>query len=120
MEGAAANALPDPVDADLQEARRERFMAVQARISTARLARKVGTTQTVLIDGHEEHRRGRQRHVAAVGRSAADAPEIDGLVRVEDGAALKPGSFAQVRCQAAGEHDLSRTAGQALQPSEAL
>ncbi len=54
VEGAAANALPDPVAPELQEARRERFMAAQARISAARLARKVGTTQTVLIDGHEE------------------------------------------------------------------
>ena len=81
-------------------------MAVQARISAARLAHKVGTTQTVLIDGHEERRRGRKRRTVAVGRSAADAPEIDGVVYVEDGESLQPGSFARVDIVSAEEHDL--------------
>ena len=106
VEGAAANALPDAVDPALQEARRERFMAAQARISAARLARKVGTTRIVLIDGHEVQRRGRHRTTLAVGRSAADAPEIDGVVFIDDGAALKPGSFARVQIVGADAHDL--------------
>jgi ribosomal protein S12 methylthiotransferase len=107
VEGAVANALPDPVDPVTQETRRERFMAVQARISAARLAHKVGATQTVLIDGHEQQRRGRRQHSVAVGRSAADAPEIDGLVYVQDGEALAPGSFARVVITAADAHDLT-------------
>jgi ribosomal protein S12 methylthiotransferase len=106
VEGAAANALPDPVAADVQEARRERFMAVQARISAARLAGKVGTTTTALVDGHEEQRRGRGKRVIALGRSTADAPEIDGVVRIEDGASLAPGSFARVVVTHADAHDL--------------
>jgi ribosomal protein S12 methylthiotransferase len=107
VEGAAANSLSDPVAPDVQEARRERFMAIQARISAARLARKVGTTQTVLIDGHEESRRGRQRRMVAVGRSTADAPEIDGVVRIDEGASLAPGTFANVAVTAADAHDLT-------------
>ncbi len=106
VEGAAANALPDAVETALQEERRERFMATQGRISAARLAAKVGSTQSVLIDSVEEQRRGRRRQVVAIGRSAADAPEIDGVVVVEDGASLLPGSFAQVTITAASEHDL--------------
>ena len=106
VDGAAANELPGAVAPDVQEARRERFMAVQARISAARLAHKVGTTQTVLVDAHEEHGRGRQRRTVAVGRSAADAPEIDGLVYVAGGQSLNAGSFARVQIVAADEHDL--------------
>ena len=113
VEGAVANALPDPVDPAVQEARRERFMTAQARISAARLAAKVGSTQAVLIDGHEEHRRGRARGIVAIGRSAADAPEIDGVVRIDNGSALAPGSFALVVVTAADEHDLFARAAEA-------
>ncbi len=96
--GAAANALPDPVPEDVKEDRRARFMAVQARISAARLAGRVGQTMTVLIDAREG--------AAAIARSAADAPEIDGTVRVVDGGKLAVGSFARVRITGAAEHDL--------------
>jgi ribosomal protein S12 methylthiotransferase len=106
VEGAVANALPDPVANDVQEARRERFMAKQARISSGRLAAKVGSTLTVLVDGHEEVGRGRARHAIAVGRSAGDAPEIDGVVRISASEKLAPGSFVQVAVTGAGEHDL--------------
>jgi ribosomal protein S12 methylthiotransferase len=73
-------------------------MAVQARISAARLERRVGTTMTVLIDGHDGK--------TAIGRSAADAPEIDGTVRVTPGARLPVGAFARVRATGSTEHDL--------------
>ena len=106
VEGAAANALPDPVAPEVQEARRLRFMSVQARISTAKLAARVGTTLDVLIDGVEEIGRGKAKRRIAVARSGADAPEIDGVVRVEDGGNLAPGTFARVTVTAAGEHDL--------------
>ena len=98
VDGAAANALPDPVDEDLKEDRLERFMQVQAEISAARLRRRIGQTLQVLVDevGTE----------GALARSAADAPEIDGVVRIADGQDLKPGQFVQVTVEGADAHDL--------------
>ena len=98
VEGAAANALPDPVPEEVKEERRARFMEVQQAISEQRLAARVGKRLTVLIDevGAE----------GAVGRSSADAPEIDGVVYVEDGADLRVGDFTDVVVHAASEHDL--------------
>jgi ribosomal protein S12 methylthiotransferase len=106
VEGAAANALPDPVPADLQEDRRARFMTLQESISAQRLALRVGRTATVLVDGHEEVRDGRSKRVVAIARSAGEAPEIDGVVRVQDGASLPAGMFADVVITAADAHDL--------------
>ena len=91
VEGAAANALPDPVPEDVKEERRARFMALQAKISAAKLQRKVGKTLQVLIDE------------PGVGRSSADAPEIDGVVRFKGG---NSGEFADVLIERADEHDL--------------
>ncbi len=98
VDGAAANALPDPVPDEVKEERRARFMAVQAKISAARLARRVGQAMSVLVDGHDGD--------VAVARSAADAPEIDGTVRIADGARLATGTFARVVVTGAAEHDL--------------
>jgi ribosomal protein S12 methylthiotransferase len=98
VDGAAANALPDPVPEDVKEERRARFMAAQARISAARLARRVGTTLRVLVDAQDAD--------TAIARSAADAPDIDGVVRIASGAALAVGAFADVTVTAADEHDL--------------
>jgi len=106
VEGAAANALPDPVDADVREARQARFMERQAAISAKRLAAKVGTTIDVLVDAIETSGRGRSQRTVAVARSAADAPEIDGVVRVEDGGGLVPGQFVRVVVTASDAHDL--------------
>ena len=110
VDGAAANALPDPVPAEVQEERRERFMRTQARISAKRLAKRVGSETTVLVDAHESSGRGRSRSLVALGRSAFDAPEIDGVVRIDDGERCAPGSFVQVRITGAGEHDLAAVA----------
>ncbi len=85
VDGATANALPDPVPPEVAEDRRARFMAKQAEVSARRLAAKVGRTMTVLVDEIADG--------VAIGRSAADAPEIDGVVRIDDGAALAPGAF---------------------------
>lgn len=98
VDGAKANELPDPVPAELREERRERFMLAQARISTARLTAKVGRTVRVLVD--ETDRKG------AIARSAADAPDIDGVVRILDGTGLKSGEFATVRIENSDAHDL--------------
>jgi ribosomal protein S12 methylthiotransferase len=98
VDGAAANALSDPVSESVKEDRRARFMATQARISAQRLRAKIGTTLTVLIDAIEDSR--------GIGRSAADAPEIDGVVNIDDAAGLAVGEFAKATITAAGEHDL--------------
>jgi len=103
VEGAAANALPDPVPDEVKEERRARFMAMQSTISAGRLARRVGTKMTVLVDAVE----GRGRDAIAIARSAADAPEIDGVVRVSDGGDLAVGGFASVRVTGSDEHDLT-------------
>jgi ribosomal protein S12 methylthiotransferase len=91
VEGAAANALPDPVPEDLKEARREQFMQAQELISARKLQAKVGRTLQVLVD------------TPGVGRSAADAPEIDGTVRFRGG---KAGEFRHVVIERASAHDL--------------
>lgn len=99
VEGAAANALPDHVPAEVAEARREQFMAVQAEVSAAKLARKIGSTQRVLVDAIDEEGN-------AIARSSADAPEIDGVVVVAGGTGLPVGEFADVLVTDSDEHDL--------------
>jgi ribosomal protein S12 methylthiotransferase len=98
VEGARANDLPDAVPDGLREERRRRFMEVQAQISRERLAAKVGRTLEVLVDEVEG--------TTAIARSQADAPEIDGVVRVKRAKSSRPGDMLRVRVTAAGEHDL--------------
>jgi ribosomal protein S12 methylthiotransferase len=98
VEGAAANALPDAVPQELKDERLARLMALQAEISAKRLAAKVGRTMTVLVDGIEG------RHV--IGRSSADAPEIDGNVFVSGARQASMGDLLAVRITRSGPHDL--------------
>ncbi len=98
VEGATANALPNPVPDAVKEERRARFMQVQEGISRAKLARKVGATLEVLVDEIDG--------ATAIARSKADAPEIDGVVRVKGAKGAKPGDVLRVKVTAAGEHDL--------------
>jgi len=98
VEGAAANALPDPLPEGLKEERRARFMAVQEKISTARLKRRIGQVITVLVD--EVGKNG------AIARSSADAPEIDGRVFIRQSAKLKAGEFTRVKVTKSDAHDL--------------
>jgi ribosomal protein S12 methylthiotransferase len=100
VEGAAANALPDPVPEEVKQERFERIMALSARISTAKLAAKVGRTLDVLIDAVDADSGG------ATGRSKADAPEIDGEVHVRDAGHLKPGDIVPAAIEDSDEHDL--------------
>jgi ribosomal protein S12 methylthiotransferase len=111
VDGAAANALPDHVPEGIKEERRARFMAAQASISARRLREKIGRTMTVLIDRSE----GR----STIGRSASDAPEIDGIVRIAARSPLPIGSFARVEITGASEHDLraSLVSSKATQPA---
>ena len=98
VEGAKANALPDPVPEELREERRARFMQVQERISRKRLKRKLGKTLKVLVDAVDRN--------GAIARSGADAPEIDGVVHITGGTKLKPGDWATVKIERADAHDV--------------
>jgi len=91
VEGAAANDLPHPVPVALKEERRARFMAAQEKISARKLRAKVGRTLDVIVDA------------PGVGRTKADAPEIDGVVRFGGG---KAGEFREVVIDRADAHDL--------------
>ena len=105
VEGAQANALPDPVPEVVKEERYARLMEVTARISAARLAAKVGRTLPVIID--EVGEPDEDSDVGATGRSQADAPEIDGQVllrNVPD--TLKPGDIVQAVIEEADAHDM--------------
>ena len=103
VDGATANALDNPVPDELREERRGRVMQLQEEISKKRLQAKVGKTMRVLIDEVE-------RNGGGVGRSAADAPEIDGVVYVkapyEPHLKLKVGEFVDVKVTASDAHDL--------------
>jgi ribosomal protein S12 methylthiotransferase len=94
VDGAKANQLPDAVPEEIREQRKKRFMQVQAGISRDKLKSKVGKQVKVIVDR------------PGVGRSSADAPEIDGLVYIEKSPKLKVGSFVDVRIERADEHDL--------------
>jgi len=96
--GAAANQLPGAVPEEVKEERQARLMALQEEISAARLERKIGRTLTVLVDEVDEQ--------GAVARSAADAPEIDGLVYIEDAQGVQPGDWVEVEVVDADAHDL--------------
>ena len=101
--GAAANALPDQVPEEVKQERLARFMEVQERISAAKLQAKVGSIQTVLVDELVE---GEDGSIQAIARTKADAPEIDGVVYLDDAEGLTPGDFVDVQITDADGHDL--------------
>ncbi len=100
VDGATANALPDPVPEEVKQERLARFMEKQAEISAAKLEAKVGTTQRCLVDTLDGE--------LAIARTMCDAPEIDGLVQIQNGfeAGLKAGEFVDVEIMGSDEHDL--------------
>jgi ribosomal protein S12 methylthiotransferase len=99
VEGAVANALPDPVPEVIKEERYQRIMEKTAAISAAKLAAKIGTRIEVIVDDVDDHG-------GANARSKADAPEIDGTVLLRDAGHLTPGDIVPVRIEDADEHDL--------------
>ena len=105
VEGAAANDLPDAVPDDVREERRARFMAVAEAVSVEKLGARVGATMQVLVDSAPG-----MGKKGGVGRSYADAPEIDGLVRLlppqKISKTLKVGEFTKARIVTAEGHDL--------------
>ena len=100
VEGAQANALPGQLPDEVREDRRRRFMEVQAEISSEILRQKVGSVRRVIIDEPEDE------DGVAVGRTTADAPDIDGVVYVTTDKHLNPGDFVDVRITDSREHDL--------------
>jgi ribosomal protein S12 methylthiotransferase len=96
--GAAANDLAGAVPEEVKQERWERFMETQKAISAARLQEKVGMVLGVLIDEVDED--------GAIGRSYADAPEIDGSVFLNGETGLKPGDMVDVLIENADEYDL--------------
>ncbi len=98
VEGAAANELGEHVPEEIKEQRLERFMQLQAKISADRLQLKIGKTIDVIIDEVDEE--------GAIGRSQADAPEIDGMVYLNDELNHQPGDIISVKITHADEHDL--------------
>ncbi|MFZ5525009.1 MAG: 30S ribosomal protein S12 methylthiotransferase RimO [Pseudomonadota bacterium] len=98
VQGAVANALPDHVPPEVQQERLARLMLLQEEISEAHLKRNIGKTITVLVDEVDEE--------GAIARSSADAPEIDGLVYIENGQQLNVGDLVVVKVTDSDEHDL--------------
>jgi ribosomal protein S12 methylthiotransferase len=98
VEGAVANELADHIPPEVQEERLGRLMQLQAEISAERLKRKIGKTMKVLIDEVDEE--------GAIARSSADAPDIDGVVYINEGQELEVGQFVTVRITNSDEHDL--------------
>jgi ribosomal protein S12 methylthiotransferase len=98
VEGAAANALPGTVPDDVKDYRWRQFMEVAAGISRRKLASKTGSRMRVLVDTIGKS--------GAVARSAADAPEIDGVVHIRKPGKLSPGDWADVEITGADEYDL--------------
>jgi ribosomal protein S12 methylthiotransferase len=98
VEGAAANELPGAVPQEVREERQRRLMELQEDISAELLAAKIGREIEVLVDAVDDE--------GTIARSAADAPEIDGLVFINDYFDAEAGDFIRVRVVDADEHDL--------------
>lgn len=98
VEGAAANELADQVPEEVKEERFHRFMQLQQQISAQRLQDKVGHTLPVIIDEVDDE--------GAIGRSMADAPEIDGVVYLNGETKLKVGDVVNVTIENVDEYDM--------------
>jgi ribosomal protein S12 methylthiotransferase len=98
VDGARANDLPGQVDEDVKQDRLDLFMQVQEQISRNKLQQRIGQQLTVLVDDVNDHE--------ILARSQYDAPEVDGLVIIEDDISVKPGDWLRVKVIDSDEHDL--------------
>ena len=98
VEGATANDLPAPVPEDIKQERHQRFMQVQSAISYERLQQRIGNEYFVIVDEVTSE--------GAVARSYAEAPEIDGVIHINDFFDVSPGDSLWVEIIHADEHDL--------------
>ena len=103
--GARANDLPDPVDASLAQQRYETLMRVQSEVSEARLQKRVGSQCLAVIDEVDND--------DALGRSYAESPEVDGVIRLSGATGLSVGQRVEVSITGYDAHDLS---GSVLNP----
>ena len=103
VEGAPATEMADQVPEDVKEERFHRFMQLQQEISAERLKQKIGQTLDVIVDEIDDE--------GIIGRTKADAPEVDGLVYIENlsGAPVKVGEFIKVTITHSDEYDLCGT-----------
>lgn len=98
VDGAKANELPNPIAEEIKDLRLEKFMTVQAEISTEKLKQKIGQEYQILIDEITPD--------GAIGRTYADAPEVDGVVHLTDEFEVSPGDKIWVQIIHSDEHDL--------------
>ncbi len=98
VDGADANDLPEPVADEIKQQRFDQFMQLQQQISAAKLQNKIGSVQQVLVDEVTDY--------GAIGRTYADAPEIDGVVHIETDVELNPGDMVTVKIAGADDYDL--------------
>nr|WP_218057287.1 30S ribosomal protein S12 methylthiotransferase RimO [Gilliamella apicola] len=98
IEGAEANKLADQIPEAIKQERFDRFMQLQQKISTQKLQAKIGRTLAVIIDEVDDE--------GAIGRSMADAPEIDGVVYLNEENQVKVGDIVQVNIEHSDEYDL--------------
>lgn len=98
IEGAAANALPNPIPEEIKQRRYHALMTLQQQISADKLRQKVGKTVSVIIDNVTPEK--------IIGRTVADAPEIDGVVFLRSDHAVEPGMLVDAKITAADEYDL--------------
>ena len=105
VEGAAANDIPGMLPIEVREERRARFMAVAEQVSAARLQKRIGATMQVLVDSAPA-----MGKKGAIGRTYADAPEIDGVVKLlppeKISKTLKVGEFTKAKIVGTQGHDL--------------
>lgn len=98
VDGAIANELPDQIPEEIKQERYHQFMQLQQTISTKKLAEKIGQTLPVIIDEIDEE--------GAIGRTMADAPEIDGAVYLNEEHNVKVGDIVNVEIEHSDEYDL--------------
>ena len=98
VEGAVANTISGQIESDIKQARLDRLMKVQKRISQKKLSEKVGSIQTVIVDEISKD--------FAVARSYANAPEIDGVIFLENPSGLEAGDMLDVKIKSSEDYDL--------------
>ena len=98
VEGAVANTISGQVESDIKQARLDRLMKVQKRISQKKLSEKVGSIQTVIVDEISKD--------FAIARSYANAPEIDGVIFLENPSGLEAGDMLDVKIKSSEDYDL--------------
>ena len=110
--------MPDQIDEDTRERRRDEIMKLQQRISADREEEQVGRVLTVMVEGREAESDRDDGEDVYVCRTYADAPDVDGYLFLETGETLYSGDFVQVRVTGANEYDLIGELYEAGEPGD--